>query len=110
MFRHFLDENVILHILRPDKCNGAFYENCDSSREYSGQQIVETLQNAGQSDLLKIMNTYWHVRLLESIEVNSLSRNRLSNDESPEDFWSHEVYICKLSSSQLDLISSCARS
>ncbi|EJC98332.1 ribonuclease T2 [Fomitiporia mediterranea MF3/22] len=62
-----------IHGLWPDKCNGQFYENCDSSRKYSGSQITEALQNAGQSELLNVMNTYW-----------------VSNDESPEDFWSHE--------------------
>jgi hypothetical protein len=61
-------------MFRPDKCNGEFYENCDSSRKYSGSQITSALQNAGQNDLLSYMQQNW-----------------VSNDESADDFWSHEV-------------------
>ena len=57
---------------RPDKCNNQYYENCDSGRAYSSSQIADALQ--GQSDLVNFMNTYW-----------------VSNDESPPDFWAHEV-------------------
>ncbi|KAH8104414.1 ribonuclease T2 [Phellopilus nigrolimitatus] len=62
-----------IHGLWPDKCNGQYYENCDSGREYSGSQITQALQSAGQSSLLDYMNSNW-----------------LSNDESPSDFWAHE--------------------
>lgn len=62
--------------IRPDKCNGKFYENCDHGRKYSGSQIARVLQNAGQTDLLDYMRIYW-----------------VSNNESPEDFWAHEVRI-----------------
>ncbi|THH03046.1 hypothetical protein EW145_g6569 [Phellinidium pouzarii] len=62
-----------IHGLWPDKCSGSFYENCDSSRAYSGEQIAQALQNTGQSDLVDYMNIFW-----------------VSDDESPEDFWAHE--------------------
>ncbi|KAL5519688.1 hypothetical protein ACEPAG_1348 [Sanghuangporus baumii] len=62
-----------IHGLWPDKCNGQFYENCDSGRKYSGSQIETVLQNAEQNDLLDYMRTFW-----------------VSNDESPENFWAHE--------------------
>ena len=61
-----------IHGLWPDKCSGAFYENCDKSREYSASQISDALQS--DSTLLDFMDTYW-----------------LSDDESPSEFWSHEV-------------------
>ncbi|KAI5121943.1 hypothetical protein M0805_002015 [Coniferiporia weirii] len=62
-----------IHGLWPDKCSGSYYENCDSSRKYTGEQITQTLGNAGQSSLVDYMNEYW-----------------VSNDESPADFWAHE--------------------
>ncbi|KAF8511730.1 ribonuclease T2 [Hysterangium stoloniferum] len=62
-----------IHGLWPDKCNGAFYENCDHSRAYSASQIVQSLQDAGAQSTLDVMNEFW-----------------LSNDESPEAFWEHE--------------------
>ncbi|EIM82063.1 ribonuclease T2 [Stereum hirsutum FP-91666 SS1] len=58
-----------IHGLWPDKCNGQFYENCDSSRDYSSSSISNNLP----SQLKSFMETYWQ-----------------SNDESPEAFWAHE--------------------
>ncbi|EIN14436.1 ribonuclease T2 [Punctularia strigosozonata HHB-11173 SS5] len=68
-----LSDSWGIHGLWPDECNGATYENCDSSRAYSGSQIVEALSNAGLQSTLDFMDTYW-----------------VSNDESPENFWAHE--------------------
>ncbi|KAF8578894.1 ribonuclease T2 [Ramaria rubella] len=62
-----------IHGLWPDKCNGQFYENCDSSRAYSGAQIMQALQSANAQSTLDVMNEFW-----------------LSDDESPENFWAHE--------------------
>ncbi|KII90110.1 hypothetical protein PLICRDRAFT_686035 [Plicaturopsis crispa FD-325 SS-3] len=58
-----------IHGLWPDKCNGQYYENCDSSRGYS----ASTISNQLPSSLRSYMETYWQ-----------------SNDESPEAFWQHE--------------------
>ncbi|KDQ51034.1 hypothetical protein JAAARDRAFT_140976 [Jaapia argillacea MUCL 33604] len=62
-----------IHGLWPDKCDGTFYENCDSSRAYSGGQITQLLQDSGNQDLLDYMNTYW-----------------IPNNNNPEAFWAHE--------------------
>ncbi|GAM35310.1 ribonuclease [Talaromyces pinophilus] len=60
-----------IHGLWPDNCDGSYQSNCDSSRDYT--DITSLIQNAGKTDLLDYMNTYWQ-----------------SNDESSEDFWEHE--------------------
>ncbi|GJJ09365.1 hypothetical protein Clacol_003587 [Clathrus columnatus] len=48
-----------IHGLWPDKCNGQFYENCDHSREYSGQEIVSAMQRAGAQSTLDYMTEHW---------------------------------------------------
>ncbi|KAL3707290.1 Ribonuclease T2 precursor (RNase T2) [Talaromyces marneffei ATCC 18224] len=60
-----------IHGLWPDNCDGTYKSNCDSSRAYN--DITTLLQNAGKTDLLNYMDTYWQ-----------------SNDESTEAFWEHE--------------------
>lgn len=60
-----------IHGLWPDKCNGDYSENCDSSRAYTN--ITQILDSFGDSSLVSYMNEYWQ-----------------SNDESPEKFWEHE--------------------
>jgi ribonuclease T2 len=56
---------------RPDNCDGSYQESCDSSRDYD--DITTLLKNAGKTELLDYMDTYWQ-----------------SNDESSESFWEHE--------------------
>ncbi|KAL1991374.1 hypothetical protein VTN49DRAFT_5366 [Thermomyces lanuginosus] len=46
-----------IHGLWPDHCDGSFDEFCDSSREYSNISLI--LVDAGRSDLLDYMQTYW---------------------------------------------------
>ncbi|VDC04253.1 unnamed protein product [Peniophora sp. CBMAI 1063] len=60
-----------IHGLWPDNCNGGFQENCDKSRDY--KDITTLLTNAGLTDTLDFMNTYW-----------------ISDDETNEKFWEHE--------------------
>ncbi|KZV72481.1 ribonuclease T2 [Peniophora sp. CONT] len=60
-----------IHGLWPDNCNGGYQENCDKTREY--KDITTLLTNAGLSDTLNYMNTYW-----------------ISDDETNEEFWEHE--------------------
>ena len=62
-----------IHGLWPDMCNGKYLNSCDSSRAYSGNEIVQALQNAGQGALVQYMETYW-----------------VSDTESPTSFWAHE--------------------
>jgi ribonuclease T2 len=65
------DDSWTIHGLWPNNCDGSYDQNCDSSRAYT--DITTLLKNAGQSDLVTYMDTYWQ-----------------SNDESGEDFWEHE--------------------
>lgn len=67
---HYLS-NHTNDVHRPDNCDGSYQENCDSSREYD--DITTLIKNAGKTDLLDYMDTYWQ-----------------SNDESSESFWEHE--------------------
>ncbi|CZR60563.1 related to Ribonuclease Trv [Phialocephala subalpina] len=60
-----------IHGLWPNNCDGTYSESCDKSRAYT--DITTLLQNAGQTDTLSYMQTYW-----------------LSDDESDEKFWEHE--------------------
>lgn len=60
-----------IHGLWPNKCDGTYSENCDSSRAYT--DIGTLLKNAGQTSVYNYMNTYW-----------------VSNSESAEKFWDHE--------------------
>lgn len=56
---------------RPDNCDGTYEANCDPAREYTN--IRQIISDAGATDLLSYMNTYW--------------KDYQGNDES---FWSHE--------------------
>ncbi|KAH8153779.1 uncharacterized protein LAJ45_01546 [Morchella importuna] len=60
-----------IHGLWPDKCDGTYDANCDSSRAYTG--IAGILTAAGQTSLLSYMQTYW--------------KDYNGDDES---FWEHE--------------------
>ncbi|KAE8453981.1 hypothetical protein EG329_007757 [Mollisiaceae sp. DMI_Dod_QoI] len=60
-----------IHGLWPNNCDGTYSESCDSSRAYT--DITTLLQNAGQTQALSFMDTYW-----------------VSDDESNEKFWEHE--------------------
>jgi len=60
-----------VHGLWPDNCDGTFTENCDPSRDYQGMAAI--IQNAGQTELLSFMNTYW-----------------VDNNGQNEQFWEHE--------------------
>lgn len=46
-----------IHGLWPDRCDGSYDANCDSSRRYSN--ISSILQSFGKSELLEYMHTYW---------------------------------------------------
>ena len=56
---------------RPDKCDGTYEANCDSSRVYSN--ISAIIKSFGKSDLLSYMSTYW--------------KDYKGDDET---FWEHE--------------------
>ena len=58
-------------ISRPDRCDGTYDANCDSSRAYSN--ISAILNSFGATDLLSYMGTYW--------------KDYNGDDES---FWYHE--------------------
>ncbi|MCJ1342614.1 ribonuclease T2-like [Peltigera leucophlebia] len=60
-----------IHGLWPDNCDGTYEANCDPAREYTN--IRQIISDAGATDLLSYMNTYW--------------KDYQGNDES---FWSHE--------------------
>ncbi|KZV70979.1 ribonuclease T2 [Peniophora sp. CONT] len=60
-----------IHGLWPDKCDGTYEENCDSSRDYTN--IATLLTNAGLSSLVTYMQEYW-----------------VSNSGTPESLWEHE--------------------
>ncbi|KZT54778.1 ribonuclease Le37 [Calocera cornea HHB12733] len=62
-----------IHGLWPDHCDNSFSENCDPSRDYSS--ITNILQNAGATDILSYMQTYW---------------KNDPDDGSDEEFWEHE--------------------
>lgn len=65
------DDSWTLHGLWPDRCDGTYDANCDSSRSYSN--ISAILSSFGATDLLSYMSTYW--------------KDYKGNDES---FWYHE--------------------
>jgi ribonuclease T2 len=65
------EDSWTIHGLWPNNCDGTYSENCDSSRAY--KDITQLLTNAGETDTLDYMQTYW-----------------ISNDESNEAFWEHE--------------------
>jgi len=46
-----------VHGLFPDNCDTTFTENCDPSRDYT--DISAIIQQAGQTELLDFMNTFW---------------------------------------------------
>lgn len=56
---------------RPDNCDGTYEANCDPAREYTN--IRQIISDAGATDLLSYMNTYW--------------KDYQGDDNS---FWSHE--------------------
>lgn len=56
---------------RPDNCDGTYEANCDPAREYTN--IRQIISDAGATDLLSYMNTYW--------------KDYQGDDDS---FWSHE--------------------
>lgn len=60
-----------IHGLWPDNCDGTYSSSCDSSRAYDN--VTSLIKQYGTTQLLSDMNTYW-----------------VSNDQSNEDFWSHE--------------------
>ncbi|KII93612.1 hypothetical protein PLICRDRAFT_35839 [Plicaturopsis crispa FD-325 SS-3] len=62
-----------IHGLWPDNCDGTYESSCDPSRAYT--DISGLLTDAGESDLLSYMDTYW---------VND------PDDGSNEEFWEHE--------------------
>ncbi|EJU02891.1 ribonuclease Le37 [Dacryopinax primogenitus] len=62
-----------IHGLWPDHCDNSYSENCDPSRYYSS--ITNILENAGATDVLSYMQTYW---------------KNDPNDGSDEEFWEHE--------------------
>ncbi|USP73158.1 ribonuclease m [Curvularia clavata] len=65
------DDSWTIHGLWPDRCDGSYDANCDSSRSYSN--ISAILNSFGATDLLSYMSTYW--------------KDYQGNDES---FWYHE--------------------
>ncbi|KAF8496987.1 ribonuclease T2-like protein [Hysterangium stoloniferum] len=60
-----------VHGLWPDSCDTTFTENCDPSRAYT--DIATIIQNAGETELLDFMNTFW-------LDING----------NNEQFWEHE--------------------
>ncbi|KAF8464979.1 ribonuclease T2 [Gautieria morchelliformis] len=66
-----LPSSWTVHGLWPDNCDGTFTQNCDPSRDYT--DIASIIQNAGQTELLSFMNTFW-------LNINGQN----------EQFWEHE--------------------
>ena len=62
---------MLIILSRPDRCDGTYDANCDSSRAYSN--ITAILNSFGATDLLSYMSTYW--------------KDYKGDDES---FWYHE--------------------
>ncbi|PSN62871.1 ribonuclease T2 [Corynespora cassiicola Philippines] len=60
-----------LHGLWPDRCDGSYDANCDSSRVY--RNISSIIKSFGKDDLLQYMSTYW--------------KDYKGDDET---FWQHE--------------------
>lgn len=56
---------------RPDRCDGSYDANCDSSRVY--KNISAIISSFGKTELLDYMSTYW--------------KDYKGDDES---FWQHE--------------------
>ncbi|KAK6532494.1 ribonuclease T2-like [Arthrobotrys megalospora] len=48
-----------IHGLWPDRCDGSYEGYCDPSREVSGDQITEIIQQNGGHNLLRYMRRYW---------------------------------------------------
>ncbi|KAK3207622.1 hypothetical protein GRF29_103g1558317 [Pseudopithomyces chartarum] len=65
------DDSWTLHGLWPDRCDGTYDANCDSSRAYTN--ISSIISSFGKSDLLSYMSTYW--------------KDYKGDDNT---FWSHE--------------------
>ncbi|EOA89884.1 uncharacterized protein SETTUDRAFT_167610 [Exserohilum turcica Et28A] len=65
------DDSWTIHGLWPDRCDGTYDANCDSSRSYSN--ISAILNSFGATELLSYMSTYW--------------KDYQGHDES---FWYHE--------------------
>lgn len=63
-----------IHGLWPDKCDGTYESYCDSSRAYTG--AVSILNQAGETDLLKDLQTYWK-----------------DNSNDDPGFWEYEWYV-----------------
>ncbi|KAF5312892.1 hypothetical protein D9619_002613 [Psilocybe cf. subviscida] len=60
-----------IHGLWPDRCDGTYDQNCDTSRAYTG--LGSLLANNDASDTLAVMNKYW-----------------VDLDGDNESFWEHE--------------------
>ncbi|KAF2200541.1 ribonuclease M [Delitschia confertaspora ATCC 74209] len=60
-----------IHGLWPDRCDGTYDANCDSSRAYTN--ITAIIKSASKTDLLSYMQTYW--------------KDYNGDDET---FWEHE--------------------
>ncbi|KAF2869143.1 ribonuclease M [Massariosphaeria phaeospora] len=65
------DDSWTVHGLWPDRCDGTYDANCDSSRVY--RNITGIIQNFGKTDLLDYMSKYW--------------KDYKGDDET---FWQHE--------------------
>lgn len=50
-------ESFTIHGLWPDKCDGSYQASCDYSSSVSS--VLSVLQDAGETDLLAYMNSYW---------------------------------------------------
>ncbi|KZO93975.1 ribonuclease Le37 [Calocera viscosa TUFC12733] len=68
-----------IHGLWPDHCDNSYSENCDPSRYYSSitdwLTTPQILENAGATDVLSYMQTYW---------------KNDPDDGSDEELWEHE--------------------
>ncbi|KAF2267628.1 ribonuclease T2 [Lojkania enalia] len=51
------DNSWTIHGLWPDRCDGTYESNCDSSRVYTN--ISSILKSFGKTELLSYMQTYW---------------------------------------------------
>jgi hypothetical protein len=51
------DDSWTLHGLWPDRCDGSYDANCDSSRVY--RNITDILTSFNRTDLLEYMHIYW---------------------------------------------------
>ncbi|KAF2470361.1 ribonuclease T2 [Lindgomyces ingoldianus] len=65
------DDSWTIHGLWPDRCDGTYDANCDTTRDYSN--ISAIIQSFGKTDLLSYMQTYW--------------KDYQGNDQT---FWQHE--------------------